>query len=137
MAMIELKPPSKRDLQWFGLMVAALCGVIGGIVLWQSGSLQASKIIWATGVVFSLIYYAIPPLRMILYYGWMKAVTPIGWTVSHLVLAITYYLVLTPTGLLVRLFRRDPMRRKPQPDAATYWTARRPARDSSRYFNQY
>ena len=137
MPLIEFRAPSKRELKWFGLMFAILCGVIGGIVLWQGGSPKASKVIWAVGVILSLVYYAIPPLRRIFYYGWMKAVYPIGWMLSHLILAVTFYLVLTPMGWLMRLLRRDPMRRKLQPEATTYWTEHLTAHDPSRYFDQY
>ena len=40
---------------------------------------------------------------------------PIGILVSTVVLAVTYYLVLTPIGLLARLFGYDPMARRPKP----------------------
>ena len=31
-----------------------------------------------------------------LYVGWLYAVFPIGWTISHLILAVIYFLILTP-----------------------------------------
>ena len=57
------------------------------------------------------MYYAIPNVRRLLYLGWMRVFYPIGWVVSHLLLAIVYYLVLTPIGLVMRLFGGDPMHR--------------------------
>ena len=47
------------------------------------------------------IYAVAPPLRRWNYFGWLSAAFPIGWTLSHLALAATYYLVLTPIGVLL------------------------------------
>ena len=59
------------------------------------------------------------------------------WTLSHVALAATYYLVLTPIGLLLRLVHGNPLDRAPDRSAASYWTARRPLRDVRRYFRQF
>ena len=67
----------------------------------------------------------------------MYAVYPIGWTVSHLALAVVYYLVVTPIGLLMRLFGRDPMRRKFDPSATTYWQPHESPDEPERYFRQF
>jgi len=48
----------------------------------------------------------------------LKAVTT---ALTYVVLTVTYYLVLTPMGLLMRLFRRDPLNLRFDPDAESYW----------------
>ena len=80
-------------------------------------------------------YYALASLRIPLFRAWMTIFSPIGWIVSHAVLAIVYYGILTPIGLLLRLFR-DPMLRRFDPDAASYWMERESDDDLSRYFRQ-
>jgi hypothetical protein len=62
----------------------------------------------------------------------------LGRIVSPVVLAILYFLVVTPFGLLSRLRRRDPLGLRPDPKAATYW--REPAvkrSDRARLLRQY
>ena len=76
-------------------------------------------------------------LRRWVWLGWLYAAFAIGWTLSHLGLAATYYLLLAPTGLLLRLFRGDPLDRGLDRSAASYWTARRQVRDVRRYFRQF
>ena len=49
------------------------------------------------------VYAAIPMSRKWIYLGWIYAAFPIGWTVSHLLLAAIYYLIVTPIALAVRL----------------------------------
>jgi hypothetical protein len=67
----------------------------------------------------------------------MAAVFPIGWLVSHLLLAAIYYLVVTPIGVMMRVCRYDPMQRRFDRQAATYWKPRRNTDDPQRYFKQY
>ncbi len=43
-----------------------------------------------------------------------------------MVLGIIFYMAVTPTGLLMRLFRRDPLRLRHDPDAPSYWMDRDP-----------
>ena len=37
---------------------------------------------------------------------------PIGWVVTHVVMALIFYLVVTPLGVIMRLCGRDPMERR-------------------------
>jgi hypothetical protein len=67
----------------------------------------------------------------------MLAALPIGWTISHLVLGAVYYLVLTPIGLVMRLLGRDPMQRRFDRSAKSYWIERTPRTDPSRHFRQF
>jgi len=82
-------------------------------------------------------YYAAPALRRPIYLGWMYASYPIGWAVSHVLLAIIYFVVLTPVGLVVRVCGHDPMQRRFDRQAASYWIERQPGGDVKRYFRQF
>jgi len=57
--------------------------------------------------------------------------------VSHLVMAIIFYGVLTPIGLAMRLGGRDPLHRKFDRAAGSYWVDRRRPADVKRYFKQF
>jgi hypothetical protein len=47
---------------------------------------------------------------------------------------VFFYLVLTPVGLLLRLLGKDPLHRKPDRSAASYWVKRAPEKiDPERY----
>ena len=137
MAILEInKAPSKRELNWFGLIMLAVAGAVGAAILLKAGALTAASIVWALGALIVAVYYAVRPLRWPMYLGWMHLFFPIGWTVSHLVMAVVYYLVLTPIGLVMRLVGYDPMKRKFDRAAKTYWVEHNPGRDPSRYFRQ-
>lgn len=53
--------------------------------------------------------------------GWMALGEALGRVVSPVVLALLYFLVVTPFGLASRLRRRDPLGLRPDPRAPTYW----------------
>jgi hypothetical protein len=64
-------------------------------------------------------------------------VFPIGWTVSHLLLAAIYYLAIAPIGVIMRVCGYDPMQRRFDRNAETYWKRRQDRDDTKRYFKQY
>ncbi|NIL96737.1 MAG: hypothetical protein GTO62_06250, partial [Planctomycetales bacterium] len=97
----------------------------------------AASWLWAVSAVLIAIYYLIPPLRLPMYRGWLYAVMPIGWVISHLLLTGIYLLIITPIGLVMRLVGYDPMQRRFDRSAKTYWITRQPTEDLKQYFKQY
>ena len=70
------------------------------------------------------------------YRAWMLAAMPIGWVLSHALLAAVFYGVVLPVGLAMRLAGRDPMTRRLDRAAASYWVGRERVDGSERYFKQ-
>ena len=138
MALLEIKRhPTPRELQWFGVWLGVFVALAGVLAYWRFEAPLGARVFWMGGGALVAIYFAAPPLRRWIYLGWLYGVFPLGWTVSHALLAATYYLVVTPTGLLVRLFRGDPLDRRPGRSQDSYWAARRPVRDVRRYLRQF
>ena len=138
MALLEInRHPSARDLRRFGVLLAVFFALAGGLVHWRLETPAGARMVWTGGAALAAIYAAAPPLRRWIWLGWLYAAFPIGWMLSHLVLAATYYLALVPIGLLLRLFRGDPLDQTPDRSAASYWAARQPVRDVRRYFRQF
>ncbi len=138
MTLIEKnREPSVRDLRWFGLLFAAFFSLFGAMLWWKSGSVGPLISFGTSGLLVAAVYYAVPALRRTIFLAWMAAVYPIGWVISHLALIFTYYLVLTPIGWAMRAAGRDPMQRRFEPDAPTYWVEHDPATDPKRYFRQF
>ncbi len=50
----------------------------------------------------------------------------LGRVVSPIVMALLFFLVVTPTAFLFRLLGKDPLRLAAEPRAGTYWIERRP-----------
>ena len=122
MALIEMNwAPSRRDLKQFaGIWFPAMCGVIGFIAWKKFGAtLNVAICIWSAGLVIGGIGLMVPALIRPLFVGLMLVAFPIGFVVSHVLLAVIYYFVVTPIGLIMRVCGYDPMTRKLDPDATT------------------
>ena len=138
MPSIEInKNPSRRELLWFGGLLGGFLCLVGTVLYWRFHMDMTAYALWVAGPFVAALYYGIPPIRRPLYLAWMYAAFPIGWAVSHLLLAVVYYLVLTPTGLAFRLSGRQALPRRFDRNAKTYWVERRPVRDPARYFKQF
>ena len=136
--MIEInRNPSKKELVLFGLLLMLFCGVLGTLVTYRWQNPDWGRNVWVGGAVIALLYWSLPVLRRPVYLTWMYLAFPIGWTVSHLLLALIYYGVLTPIGVLLRCFRYDAMDRQLEPKASSYWIAQRPRGDAKSYFRQF
>ena len=138
MAIIEInRTPSHQDLRWFGLLLPVFFAIVGALVWHRTGSLTPATAVWAAGGTVSALFALWPASRRRIYVGWMYAVYPIGWTVSHLLLGVVYFLIITPIGLALRVLRRNPLERGLDRTAATYWVRHNPANSIKRYLRQF
>ena len=137
MPLIELKRnPSRRELRWFGVLLALFAAIVGALFRWQFKMPAVAQIVWPLGGATAALYYLVPPIRRPVYMGWMYMAYPIGWVVSHALLAAIYYVLFTLTGMLMRLVGYDPMERRFDRSASTYWVPHNPHGDTARYFRQ-
>jgi len=128
---------SRRELLWFGPLFALFGGMMSGLALWKFEAPEVAKWIWILSAVVITLYYLLPPLRKPIFIAWMGAVFPIGWVLSHVLLAVVFYLVVFPIGLLMRLFRHDALGRRLDPDSTSYWIKRETHTDPKKYFRQF
>jgi hypothetical protein len=131
------RAPKGRDLLVFGFSLPLIFGGIGYAVYSKGAPLSVAVGIWAFGAVVSLSFALARPLRLAIYRTWMYAVFPIGWTVTRLIMGLLFFAVITPAGLLLRLFGRDALSRRLDPSARSYWVERRQSSPVERYFHQY
>lgn len=139
MALIEInRNPSRRELRQFaGIWFPAMMAFIGWLFLRKADSLSIAIAVWTVGVVVSLVGWFVPTFMRWVFVGWMYAAFPIGWTVSHVLLAAIFYLVLTPISLVARVCGRDRLRLKWDRSARSYWVPHAAVTDPKRYFRQF
>src|SRR3954465_7604240 len=139
MALFELKrDPSAREVRLFGVAWLPLfCAVLAGLIWYRGGSGPAIWLSVAAGVLSVAVTLVRPRWTRALFLAWMWAAWPIGWLVSHGMMAGIYFLVLTPIGLAIRAFGRDPLERRFDVRADTYWVTRRREIDPASYFRQF
>lgn len=129
--------PTPRDLRWFGLLLPVFVALVGALARWKLGAPVAALGIWSAGGTLAAVYWIAPPLRRPIFVGWMYVALPIGWTVSHVMIGIVYFGVVTPIGLASRLIRGDTLHRRPDGSAPTYWIERPRRTGTRRYLRQF
>jgi hypothetical protein len=98
--------------------------VAGAALAVLAGSVGLAGLIWPA---------AVRPLFVVL-----TVVTfPIGWVVSRVLLAILFYGLFTPVGLVMRWCGRDALELRPQAGRSTYWEPKLAAENSRRYFRPF
>jgi hypothetical protein len=129
--------PSDRDLRWFGGLGMLFAWGVAGWLLFRHNAHGWAIGLAIVGLVAGLLAFVRPQFLKWVYIGWMWAVFPIGWLIAHILLAVVYYGVLSPVGLLLRLAGHDPLQRRPDRQATTYWRPRTRERKPSDYFRQF
>jgi hypothetical protein len=138
MAVVEINwNPSRKQLRIFSVLQLAFFAIVAIWLHYGTSYAQIGSIALVVSLIVGVVGFAWPPLMRTVYVVWMALVFPIGWTVSHVVLAMLFYLVITPIAVIMKLCGYDSMQRKFDGQAATYWKRREPNDDTSRYFKQF
>jgi Saxitoxin biosynthesis operon protein SxtJ len=131
------KEPSGRDLNLLAVMFLVIPGVIGCYLAFWKGSWNGYVwIVVGLALAFSRL---IPPLFRLIYGFWLGFSVVLGYFISRIILTMVFFIVLTPTGLIMRVLGKDPMERKLDPGAPSYWRPREKSDDNSieRYEKQF
>jgi saxitoxin biosynthesis operon SxtJ-like protein len=116
-----VKGPSNRS---FGFVFAVVFVIIGflpliggkGVLIWSL----------ATGAAFAIVALAIPAVLAPLNRLWLKFGLLLHRIVSPIVLGFLFFIVITPMGVAMRLFGKDPLRLRLDRSTKTYWIERVP-----------
>jgi hypothetical protein len=105
--MTHLDPPrgtSRRELRKFGLLVGGAFLALAAIALWRHRSPLVIRGFGGLGAVLVVAGAAAPTVLGPVYRGWMRLALLMSKVTTPIFMAIIYYVVLTPTGLLMRAF---------------------------------
>jgi carbamoyltransferase len=128
-------PPTTRQLREFAYLGAA---ILAALALWQPASnLPLALGLGSMALVAALIGLLKPRWLAPVFMTWMILTFPISWTVSTLLLAVVYYVLITPIGLALRLLGRDVLPRSWSSDQDSYWQEKPAAENSRRYLQQF
>jgi len=129
--------PSRRQLLVFALSWLVMFSVAGWLVRSLGAVSWVVALLWAVGAAVPLAGLWRPGLLRTCYLGMALVTWPLATAVSLLLLGIVYYGVITPIGLMLRLFGYDPLRRRNEGDGSSSWIDRQEPSDLKRYFRQY
>jgi len=129
-----IEPRSERDLRVFGLLQFPFALLIA----WGLNADRSTLIGLATiSGLLALITMVRPHVIRPLYLCWMAIALPIGFFISHFLMAIVYYSLVTPIGLYRRWRHGDPLQRSFEPTAESYWQKTTRPQRAEDYFRQF
>lgn len=106
----------------FAFVFAVLAALIGFAPLVHRGNPRFIAL--GVTVILLLIGLFAPRIVSVPARAWLALAALLNRTVSAVVLAIIYLVVMTPTGLYRRFSGKDALQRRFDPKASTYWTDR-------------
>ena len=125
----------KKELRHFGLIVGSIFGVIG---FWPMVFRGEGPRLWALALAVALVLPAIALPRSLarVHRVWMAVGETLGWINTRILLSLVFYGIVTPMGIIIRHFGRDPMRRGFEPTVETYRVLK-PSRPGSHMTRQF
>ena len=113
---------SKTNLKKFGRTMAFCLEAIGLILLLRHKPLYT--VFWSLGLIFFILAQAQVSLLKPIYKIWMGLAFCLGWVNTRIILILVHYLIVTPIGLMLRLFRKDILNLKLEKGVESYWLKR-------------
>ena len=126
---------SPRALRRFGFVVGLATLLLGCVFVWRHRG--AGWPLVSIGAVLALSARLAPLTLKWIHGPWMIAALALGWIVTRILLTIVFFLVVTPIGLLQRLFGKRAIEVAFRADAATYWQSRTARPISEDYEKQF
>ena len=147
MAAVELNlRPDDRTLRQFGWIALGGFALLA-VLAWQEWAVFAFGLgSWREGVAAAFgglalgsaaAGLAFPRANLPLWIGLTVVTFPIGFVLSYAIMGLLFFGIITPAGLLLRVFGRDPLERRWLSGASTYWVDARAVRPKSSYFKQF
>jgi len=120
---MKVKEVKKKDLRQFGIVLGFVLGLVGAIHFLKGHTNVYPWFLGAAGIALLLGVF-MPWLLKPVFHGFTRVAHAIGWFNTRVILTLVYYVILTPIGLLMKVFRKDPLDRRVGGDAESYWIKR-------------
>lgn len=112
-----------KDLRQFGMVLAGILIVFGAIHFIKHRMIFTQ---WFCGVGLIVLCLGLLVPRMLknVYTVFLKVAHAIGWFNTRGILIMIYFLLVTPIAIVMKIFGKDPLNRKIDKNALTYWVKR-------------
>lgn len=129
--------PTTRQLREFAIIGTV---ILTGCALWQAiHNLRApaTTLYAASALLLGLIGIGKPRWLSPIFATWLYVTSPIAWLTSAVLLAIVFYGIVTPLGVLLRVFGREALDRRFRTAQDTYWHEKPVSTEMGHYFQQF
>jgi len=118
-----------RQARQFAWILPVILLALAGLSWWR-GHLGRAELLAGLALLPPLLAYGLPAVWMRAFRAWMRLAEGLSWVMTRVILTVFFYGVLTPVGLVMRLFGRAPLDLAWRDGRASYWIDK-PPRESS------
>ena len=138
--------PDEDTLRTFGFIALGGFGLLAGAAYTETlifafglgaARVPVAAVLLGLGVLATLLSLVAPRANRAIYVGLSVVAFPIGFVISHVILAVIFVFLISPVALFFRITRRNELRLGTDPGAPSYWSPVRPRRPSEGYFSQF
>ena len=125
--------PDTRELRRFAVAMLIGFSVLGSLAAWRASGVSTGAIVlWSLGVFLAIAAF-VPQLNRVAYLAVYLPTSIIGYFVSHVILALMFFFVITPLGLILRLLGKDFLQQQRQKQ----WRPVRDVKSEDSYYRQF
>jgi len=112
----------KSDWKKFGITMGIILTIIGFFLLWKKNNnydyiLYLAAAFFITGLI-------LPSILRPIYKAWMALAVVTNFIMTKIIMAVIFYLILTPTGFIASLTGKKFLDMKIDKNAKSYWITR-------------
>ena len=127
---------TKDDFRKFGITIGIFLLIVASFLFWKGK--ETFEILLVSGLALSILGFTAPTILKPIYWAWMTFATILGWIMTRVILSLLFYIVITPIGVLSRLFGKNFLDLKWDKSKETYWNFRpKEQRKNEDYENQF
>lgn len=131
---IKSTKSERAELRSFGITIGIVLGLLGGLFLWRGK--DYFPYFFILSAAFLLLGLVVPIALKVIHKVWMTLAMLLGLLMTRVILSLLFYLVVTPIGLLARLFGKDFLNLKKNADS--YWIPKNAVKfERSNYERQF
>ena len=125
--------PDDGELRRFAIAMLIGFFVLGALSAWRAKGLGTGSIVlWTIGVVLASAAF-VPGLGRIAYLAVYLPTSIIGYVVSHVMLTLMFFVVITPLAIVLRLLGKDVLQQRRRPG----WTPVKVVKNEDSYYRQF
>ena len=108
-----------KAIRDFGILIGFILLIIAGILFYKER--ESYELIILLGILFIGLGLGMPIILKPFYLVWMNFAVVLGWLMTRLILGLLFYVVVSPIGLISRLFGKEFLDLKTSSLNRSYW----------------
>jgi hypothetical protein len=128
--------PDAKELRRFAVAMLIGFTLLGLFSVWRAGGTSTGAIVlWSVGAFLAIAAF-VPKLGKLAYLGVYLPTSIIGYVVSHVILTLMFFFVITPLGIILRLMGKDLLQQRRHKDK-TQWMPVKGVKSEDSYYRQF